>query len=108
MKRNIKLGHITPAGAKKLAIKESLMTELAVWSEEKALKRTMQVLELGAAPPKVSTFVREAVARMQAAPRFLSQEAWDDSASYELTGGPVVSGAPEGLVPENLEDDDDE
>jgi hypothetical protein len=50
-----------------------------------------------------SEFVREAVARMHTAPRFLSQEAWDDLASYE---GPVVSGDPEGNVPDNLEDDD--
>lgn len=52
-----------------------------------------------------SAFVREAVARMQAAPRFLSQEAWDDLASYE---GPVVSGDPEGRVPHHLVDDDNE
>lgn len=66
----------------------------------------MQVLErVVTAPPKVSPFVREAVARMQAAPRFLSQEAWDDFASYD---GPVVSGDPEGRVPENLEDDGNE
>ena len=56
-------------------------------------------------PQVVSEFVREAVARMRAAPRFLSQEDWDDLASYE---GPVVSGDPEGRVPENLEDDDNE
>ena len=56
-------------------------------------------------PQVVSEFVREAVARMRAAPRFLSQEEWDDLASYE---GPVVSGDPEGRVPENLEDDDNE
>ena len=54
------------------------------------------------APPNVAPIVREAVARMQAAPRFLSQEAWDDFTSYY---GPVVSGDPEGLVPKNLEDD---
>lgn len=66
----------------------------------------MQVPELNLAEPhKVSPFVREAVARMQAAPRFLSQEAWDDFASYE---GPVVSGDPEGWVPDPLEEDDNE
>ena len=54
---------------------------------------------------KASAFVREAVARMRAAPRFLSQEAWDDLASYD---GPIGSGDPEGRVPENLEDDDNE
>jgi hypothetical protein len=52
-----------------------------------------------------SAFVLEAVARMHAAPCFLSQEAWDDLASYE---GPVVSGDPEGRVPQHLEDDDSE
>lgn len=50
-----------------------------------------------------SAFVHEAVARMQAAPRFLSQEAWDDLVSYE---GPVVSDDPEGRVPQHLENDD--
>lgn len=52
-----------------------------------------------------SEFVREAIARMRAAPRFLGQEAWDDFACYE---GPVVSGDPEGRVPDNLEEDDNE
>lgn len=66
----------------------------------------MQVLErVVTTPPKVSPFAREAVARMQAAPRFLSQEAWDDFASYD---GPVVSGDPEGQVPDNLEEDGNE
>ena len=66
----------------------------------------MQALEhVVTAPPKVSPFVREAVARMQAAPPFLSQEAWDDFASYD---GPAVSGDPEGRVPENLADDGSE
>lgn len=66
----------------------------------------MQVRELDQSePPRVSPIVREAVARMQAAPRFLSQEAWDDFASYE---GPVVSGDPEGRVPDPLEEDDNE
>jgi hypothetical protein len=63
------------------------------------------IIERVSAPPTVTAFVREAVARMQAAPRFLSQEAWDDFASYD---GPVVSGDPEGRVPDNLEDDDNE
>ena len=63
------------------------------------------VLERVSTPPVVSAFVREAVARMQAAPRFLSQEAWDDLTSYE---GPVVSGDPEGRVPHHLVDDDNE
>jgi hypothetical protein len=42
---------------------------------------------------------------MQAAPRFFSQEEWNALASYE---GPVVSGDPEGRIPENLETDDNE
>jgi hypothetical protein len=42
---------------------------------------------------------------MQAAPRFFSQEEWNALASYE---GPVVSGDPEGRIPENLEADDNE
>lgn len=63
------------------------------------------VLERVSAPPVVSSFVREAVARMQAAPRFFSQEEWDDLGSYD---GPVVSGDPAGLVPDPLEEDDNE
>jgi hypothetical protein len=63
------------------------------------------VLERVSGPPVVSAFVREAVARMQAAPRFLSQQAWNDFASYD---GPVVSGDPEGRVHDNLGDDDNE
>ena len=63
------------------------------------------VIEQVSTPPVASTFVREAVARMRAAPRFLSQEEWDILASYD---GPVVSGDPEGRVPDNLEDDDNE
>ena len=65
----------------------------------------MEVLERVTTPTKVSTFVLEAVARMQTAPHFLSKEAWNDFASYE---GPVVSGDTEGLVPNNLENDGDE
>jgi len=53
----------------------------------------------------VSTFVQEAVARMLAAPPFLSQEAWDDFASYD---GPVASGDPGGQVPADLENDSNE
>ena len=77
MKRNVKLGHITPAGAnifaelgfepdeaakllsesnkiisEKLAIKESLMTELAVWIEEKDLKQADAAQILGCYTPK--------------------------------------------------------
>lgn len=55
----------------------------------------MDALERVATSAKVSSFVLEAVARMQTAPRFLSEEAWNDFASYE---GPVVSGDPEGRL----------
>lgn len=66
----------------------------------------MQVLErVAIEPPKVSPFVREAVARMQAAPRFLSEEAWNDFESYD---GPVVTGDPERGLPENLKTDGNE
>lgn len=43
------------------------------------------------APPQATAFVRDAVARMQAAPRFFNQAEWDALAAYE---GPVVSGCP--------------
>ena len=56
-------------------------------------------------PPQATAFVRDAVARMQAAPRFFNQEEWNALASYE---GPVVSGDPEGRIPESLETDDNE
>lgn len=57
------------------------------------------------ASAQASELVRGAVARMQAAPRFFNQEEWNALASYE---GPVVSGDPEGRIPENLEADDNE
>lgn len=40
---------------------------------------------------------------MQAAPRFFTQEEWNDLASYE---GPIVSGDPQGKVPDNLDEDE--
>lgn len=43
------------------------------------------------AEPSSERRMQEAVARMQAAPRFLSPQAWDDFASYD---GPIVSGDP--------------
>lgn len=49
--------------------------------------------------------VRSTVARMQGAPRFFNQEEWNALASYEEQ---VVSGAPQGRVPDNLEADDNE
>lgn len=54
---------------------------------------------------QASGLVRSAVARMQAAPRFFNQEEWNALATYE---GQVVSGSPEGRVPDNLEADDNE
>lgn len=56
-------------------------------------------------PTQIPLDVRSAVARMQSAPRFFSEEEWNVLASYD---GPVVSGDPEGRVPENLEEDDNE
>ena len=84
MKRNSKLGHITPAGAnifaelgfepkeaaklledsnkiisEKLSIKESLMTELAVWIEEKDLKQVDAAQILGVTRPRVSDVINK-------------------------------------------------
>lgn len=56
-----------------------------------------------AAPSQATAIVRDAVARMQVAPRFFPQEEWSALASYE---GPVVSGDPEGRIPDNLDADD--
>ena len=65
----------------------------------------MAAVSEGADPPQATELVRDAVARMQAAPRFFNQEEWNVLESYE---GPVVSGAPEGLTTEDLEADDNE
>jgi predicted XRE-type DNA-binding protein len=84
MKRNSKLGHITPAGANifaelgfepkeasklleesnmiisaKLSIKESLMTELAVWIEEKDLRQADAAQILGVTRPRVSDVINK-------------------------------------------------
>jgi len=84
MKRNTKLGHITPAGAnifadlgfepteavklldesnqiisEKLAIKESLMTELAVWIVERELKQAEAAQILGVTRPRVSDVINK-------------------------------------------------
>jgi predicted XRE-type DNA-binding protein len=84
MKRNMKLGHITPAGAnifaelgfepdeaakllsesnkiisEKLAIKETLMTELAVWIEENDLKQADAAQILGVTRPRVSDVINK-------------------------------------------------
>ena len=57
------------------------------------------------APPQASVLVRSAVARMQVAPSFFNKEEWAALESYK---GPVVSGDPQGRVPEELEADDNE
>lgn len=57
------------------------------------------------APSQATASVRNAVARMQAAPHFFSLEEWNALASYD---GPVVSGDPEGRIPKNLEADDND
>jgi predicted XRE-type DNA-binding protein len=84
MKRNTQLGHITPAGAnifadlgfeakqaaklldesnkiisEKLLIKELLMTELAVWIEEKDLKQADAAQILGVTRPRVSDVINK-------------------------------------------------
>jgi predicted XRE-type DNA-binding protein len=84
MKRNSKLGHITPAGAnifaelgfepkeaaklleesnkiisEKLSIKESLMTELAVWIEEKDLRQADAAQILGVTRPRISDVINK-------------------------------------------------
>jgi len=84
MKCNSKLRHITPVGAnifaelgfepkeaaklleesnkiisEKLFIKESLMTELAVWIEEKDLKQSDAALILGVTRPRVSDVINK-------------------------------------------------
>ena len=80
----MKLGHITPAGAnifaelgfepdeaakllsesnkiisEKLAIKETLMTELAVWIEENDLKQADAAQILGVTCPRVSDVINK-------------------------------------------------
>lgn len=48
--------------------------------------------------------VREAIARMQAAPAFFTPEEWKVLAAYE---GPIVSGNPKGELPDDLDNDDE-
>lgn len=55
-------------------------------------------------PEKASELLWRAIARMQAAPEFFSQEEWSLLASYE---GQAVSGNPDGKVPDDLENDDE-
>lgn len=56
-------------------------------------------------PTQAPELVRSAVVRMQAAPRFFNQVEWNALVSYE---GPVVSGNPQGIMPDNLDEDDNE
>lgn len=53
----------------------------------------------------VTDFVRAAIERGLNAKNLMSEKEWSSFAAYE---GPVVSGNPEGKVPDNLEDDDNE
>lgn len=60
----------------------------------------------GSPPEQVSEFVRTAIRRMHAAPvSFFTEE---ERAALDAYDGPIVSGDPNGHVPENLEDDDNE
>jgi len=53
-----------------------------------------------------SQFVRDAVTRMHTMkPHFLTDEMWDIMEDYD---GPIVSGDPDGWVPDDLENDDNE
>lgn len=58
-----------------------------------------------AANPQASELVRKGIARMQAAQRFFTEEEWKALASIE---GQVVSGNPDGRLPDDLEADDNE
>lgn len=55
--------------------------------------------------PEATKFVRDAVARMLAAPQFLRSEQWELLASYD---GPVVADDPDGRLTDHLEQDDNE
>ncbi len=66
-------------------------------------ERKDKLLEQQSAVSQTSEFVRSAVSRMQVAPHFFNQEEWNALASYK---GQVVSGDPQGRVPEDLDADD--
>ncbi len=60
----------------------------------------------GSPPYQVSQFVRDAIRRMHAAPiSFFTEE---ERKALDAYDGPIVSGDPNGRVPENLEEDDNE
>ena len=86
--------HITPVGG-------NVFADLGF--EPAALKAESQ--RIISEKQQASDLVRDAVARMKAAPLFFNQEEWNALASFD---GHVVSGDPEGHVPENLEADDNE
>ena len=50
------------------------------------------------ATAKVSPFVQDAMERMRKAPRFVSDEARLAFYEYEMAGGPVVNGNPNGAA----------
>ena len=52
-----------------------------------------------------SELVRGAIRRMRSAPPLLSRDEYKNLTSYD---GPVVNGDPEGRLPDNLEEDDDD
>jgi hypothetical protein len=68
-------------------------------------KAAEPMLPKGKVIKEKSLLVRNAIARMEVAPRAFNQEEWDALASYE---GQVVSGDPKGPVPGNLKADDNE
>lgn len=76
---------------------------------QQQIRERMFAIARGEYKPKASDpkiwFTPENLARMKAAPRFFNQEEWNALASYK---GQVVSGDPEGLVPDDLEADDNE
>jgi len=63
------------------------------------------VLEREVAPKQVSGFVREAITRMQESRPLFAEAERKALAAYD---GPIVSGDPEGKLPDNLEEDDNE
>ena len=63
------------------------------------------VLEREAAPKQVSDFVREAITRMQESSPLFTEVERKALAAYD---GPIVSGDPEGKLPDSTEEDDSE
>lgn len=63
------------------------------------------VLEREVTPKQVSGFVRGAITRMQKSRPLFTETERKALAAYD---GPIVSGDPEGKLPDNLEEDDNE